>query len=203
MPHDMKNRFHRGIQQPVFAKKSARSPSRSDGRSAQGPVRRRGDAAGKRAKGLVAPGGRHGACVGANRVFRGYCADALPCRGTHRGGSSGGPGRKERWRTICQLSHSVRPAQRIARRGARCSDRLVARRRDHRPLSACAANDRRSGRRAHPLYDARNSRTPLPIRRRSNVRKVWPSAYPTCSAMRSTVSLVVLSRWTARSIRRS
>lgn len=49
----------------------------------------------------------------------------------------------------------------------------------------------------------RNSRTPLPIRRRSNVRKVWPSAYPTCSAIRSTVSLLVLSRWTARSIRRS
>jgi hypothetical protein len=56
---------------------------------------------------------------------------------------------------------------------------------------------------ATATHDARNSRTPLPNRRRSNVRKVTPSAYPTCSAMRSMASLLVLSRWTARSIRRS
>jgi hypothetical protein len=30
MPGDIKNRFHRGVQQPVFAKESARRPGRSD-----------------------------------------------------------------------------------------------------------------------------------------------------------------------------
>ena len=57
-----------------------------------------------------------------------------------------------------------------------------------------------------PPFDqlrARSSRTPRPILRRISVRSVTPSAYPTWAAIWSMLALLVCSRCTARSTRRS